>query len=72
MPRDGVATLPVELTPVGELLLGHADEILGRLRLAEDDVYLREISKKWQLGIVKLVNEMPAPDFTDGGLTVRA
>jgi DNA-binding transcriptional LysR family regulator len=29
---------PVELTPVGELLLGHADEILGRLRQAEDEV----------------------------------
>lgn len=29
---------PVELTPVGRLLLEHADAVLGRLRQAEDDL----------------------------------
>jgi putative proteasome-type protease len=34
-----------------------------RARLHEDDPYLLEIGRKWQNGIVKLVNEMPPPDF---------
>ena len=34
-----------------------------RARLDEDDPYLQEISRKWQDGLVKLVNEMPSLDF---------
>jgi len=32
--------------------------------LGLDDLYLQEISRRWQDGIVKLVNELPAPDFS--------
>jgi len=34
-----------------------------RARLDEDDPYLEEISRKWQNGLVKLVNEMPSLNF---------
>ena len=34
-----------------------------RARLDEDDPYLQEISRKWQDGVVKLVNEMPPLKF---------
>jgi predicted proteasome-type protease len=36
--------------------------------LEDDDPYLQAISQKWQDGIVKLVNEMPAPDFSKPAL----
>jgi predicted proteasome-type protease len=39
-----------------------------RMRLDEDDPYLQEIGRKWQNGIVKLVKDMPAPDFTKPSL----
>jgi predicted proteasome-type protease len=34
-----------------------------RARLDQDDKYLQEIGRKWQDGIVKLINQMPSPDF---------
>ncbi len=34
-----------------------------RARLYEDDPYLQEISRKWQAGIIHLVNDMPPVDF---------
>jgi putative proteasome-type protease len=34
-----------------------------RARLTEDDPYLQEIARKWQDGVVKLINEMPVADF---------
>ncbi|MEA2765819.1 MAG: hypothetical protein QOK07_2223, partial [Gemmatimonadaceae bacterium] len=39
-----------------------------RAHLDENDPYLRTISERWQDGIVKLVNEMPAPDFSKPAL----
>jgi len=39
-----------------------------RAHLEEDDPYLQTVSDKWQNGIVKLVNEMPAPDFSKPAL----
>ena len=39
-----------------------------RSHLDEDDPYLLEIGQRWQDGIVKLVNEMPAPDFSKPAL----
>ena len=46
------------------------DSLEARLRahLKEDDPYLQTVSQRWQDGIVKLVNEMPAPDFSKPAL----
>ena len=39
-----------------------------RARLDEDDPYLQEISRKWQTGLVRLVNEMPSINFAKSAL----
>jgi predicted proteasome-type protease len=43
-------------------------QVSKRMRLEKDDPYLAEIGRKWQDGIVKLVNEMPAADFGKSSL----
>jgi hypothetical protein len=38
-----------------------------RARLEPGDRYLSGVTQKWQDGIVKLVNEMPPPEFRPAG-----
>jgi DNA-binding transcriptional LysR family regulator len=42
---------PVELTPLGTLLLGHADDVLGRLRMLADDVERFRVGEVGRLDI---------------------
>ncbi len=39
-------------------------QVKMRTRLEQNDPYLQEISQKWQEGIVRLVRQMPAADFS--------
>ena len=56
----------VAVGPPIDILCYEDDSLQAKFALAldEDDPYLQEIGHKWQDGIVKLVNEMPAPDFS--------
>src|SRR5207248_8032914 len=56
--------------PPIDLLCYEVDSLVAnlRMRLDEDDPYLQEIGRKWQNGIVKLVKDMPVPDFTKPSL----
>lgn len=62
---DATMKSNVAVGPPVDILCYETDSLRvnKRLRLEEDDPYLEEIGRKWQDGIVKLVNEMPAPDF---------
>lgn len=63
---DATMKSNVAVGPPIDVLCYKTDSLRVRMRtrLDEDDPYLQEIGHKWQEGIVKLVNEMPAPDFT--------
>src|SRR5256714_11580 len=43
-------------------------QVKMRARLEQDDPYLLEIGRKWQDGIVRLVRQMPAADFSKPAL----
>jgi len=60
----------VAVGPPIDLLCYELDSLVAnlRMRLDEDDPYLQEIARKWQNGIVKLVKDMPAPDFNKPSL----
>ena len=67
---DATMKSNVSVGPPIDILCYEQDSYEARLRahLAEDDPYLLEIGQRWQSGIVKLVNEMPAPDFSKPAL----
>jgi len=67
---DATMKSNVAVGPPIDLLCYEVDSLVAnlRMRLDEDDPYLQEIGRKWQNGIVKLVKEMPAPDFTKSSL----
>lgn len=67
---DSTMTSNVAVGPPIDILCYETDSLHTRLRahLDEDDPYLQTISQRWQDGIVKLVNEMPAPDFNKPAL----
>lgn len=63
---DATMQSNVSVGPPIDILCYEGDSLRSNLRarLDEDDPYLQEISRRWQNGIVKLVNELPAPDFS--------
>jgi putative proteasome-type protease len=67
---DSTMTSNVAVGPPIDILCYETDSLQAKLRahLEEDDPYLQTISQRWQDGIVKLVNEMPAPDFSKPAL----
>jgi len=67
---DATMTSNVAVGPLIDILCYETDSLQAKLRahLDEDDPYLQSISRRWQDGIVKLVNEMPAPDFSKPAL----
>jgi putative proteasome-type protease len=67
---DATMKSNVAVGPPIDLLCYETDSLLAnsRMRLDQDDPYLQEIGRKWQNGIIKLVKEMPAPDFTKPSL----
>ncbi|MEN3371056.1 MAG: putative proteasome-type protease [Verrucomicrobiota bacterium] len=67
---DATMKSNVAVGPPIDILCYETDLLHAKLRahLDEDDPYLQEISEKWQAGLVKLVNEMPAPDFSKPAL----
>jgi putative proteasome-type protease len=67
---DSTMTSNVAVGPPIDILSYEKDSLMAKHRahLEEDDPYLQTISQRWQDGIVKLVNEMPAPDFSKPAL----
>ena len=67
---DATMKSNVAVGPPIDILCYETDSLPAKLRahLGEDDPYLLEIGQRWQDGIVKLVNEMPAPDFSKPAL----
>ncbi|MEP6777693.1 MAG: peptidase [Chthoniobacterales bacterium] len=67
---DATMKSNVAVGPPIDILSYEKDSLLAKQRahLDEDDPYLQEISDRWQRGIVKLVNDMPSPDFTKPAL----
>jgi putative proteasome-type protease len=67
---DATMKSNVAVGPPIDILCYQTDSLQAKLRahLDEDDPYLQEISRRWQDGIVKLVNAMPAPDFSKPAL----
>jgi putative proteasome-type protease len=67
---DATMKSNVAVGPPIDILCYETDSLQAKLRahLDEDDPYLQEISQRWQTGLVKLVNEMPAPDFSKPAL----
>jgi putative proteasome-type protease len=63
---DATMKSNVSVGPPIDILCYETDSLQAgmRTRLEEDDPYLEEISRKWQDGIVQLVNQMPSPDFS--------
>lgn len=62
---DSTMKSNVAVGPPIDVLCYEKDSQLAdlRARLQEDDPYLQTIARGWQDGIVKLVNEMPVPNF---------
>jgi putative proteasome-type protease len=63
---DATMQSNVSVGPPIDILCYEVDSLRSnmRARLDEDDTYLQEISRRWQDGIIKLVKELPAPDFS--------
>ncbi|MEY2526016.1 MAG: putative proteasome-type protease [Verrucomicrobiota bacterium] len=63
---DATMQSNVSVGPPIDILCYESDSMRSnmRARLDEDDPYLQEIGRRWQNGIVKLVNELPAADFS--------
>ncbi|CAN5812468.1 proteasome-type protease [soil metagenome] len=62
---DATMKSNVSVGPPIDILCYQADSLQAdsRARLEKDDPYLEEIGRKWQDGIIQLVNNMPAADF---------
>ncbi len=62
---DATMKSNVSVGPPVDILCYEMDSLQAnkRLRLEKDDAYLAEIGRKWQDGIIKLVNDMPAALF---------
>jgi len=62
---DATMKSNVSVGPPVDLLCYKTDSLQAnmRIRLEEGDPYLEEIGRKWQDGVIKLVNDMPAADF---------
>src|SRR6266446_8461059 len=67
---DATMQSNVSVGPPIDILCYELDSLRShmRARLDEDDPYLQEISRRWQKGIIRLVKDMPAPDFTKPSL----
>ena len=67
---DATMKSNVAVGPPIDILCYETDSLHVKLRahLNENDPYLENISRRWQDGIVKLVNEMPSPDFSKPAL----
>jgi putative proteasome-type protease len=65
---DATMKSNVSVGPPIDILCYETDSLQAsmRTRLDDDDPYLEEIGHKWQDGIVRLVNQMPVPDFGKG------
>lgn len=63
---DATMQSNVSVGPPIDLLCYELDSLRSNKRphLDEDDPYLREISRRWQNGIIKFVRELPAPVFS--------
>lgn len=63
---DATMKSNVSVGPPVDILCYRTDSLQANMkaRLDEDDPYLQEISRKWQDGLVKLINQMPAADFS--------
>lgn len=63
---DATMQSNVSVGPPIDILCYELDSLRSnrRARFDEDDPYLQEISRRWQDGIIKLVKELPAPDFS--------
>lgn len=63
---DATMKSNASIGPPIDILCYEKDSLEAKLRshLGEGDPYLLEIGQRWQAGLVKLVNEMPAPDFS--------
>lgn len=67
---DATMKSNVAVGPPIDILCYEKDSLHAKQRahMDEDDPYLQDISDRWQKGIVKLVNEMPSPDFSKPAL----
>jgi putative proteasome-type protease len=67
---DATMKSNVAVGPPIDILSYEKDSLQAKSRahLDEDDPYLQEIGQRWQDGIVRLVNQMPAPDFSKPAL----
>lgn len=63
---DATMKSNVSVGPPVDILCYETDSLRANMqaRLEEDDPYLEEIGRKWQDGLVELINQMPAADFT--------
>jgi putative proteasome-type protease len=62
---DATMKSNVSVGPPVDILCYETDSLQAnkRARLEEDDPYLEEIGRRWQDGIIKLVNELPPAEF---------
>ncbi|MDQ2919215.1 MAG: peptidase, partial [Verrucomicrobiota bacterium] len=62
---DATMKSNVSVGPPIDVLCYETDSLQAnkRSRLDKDDPYLEEISRRWQDGIIKLVNELPQAEF---------
>jgi putative proteasome-type protease len=62
---DATMKSNVSVGPPVDILCYRTDSLQAdmRTRLEANDPYLQEIGRKWQDGIIKLVNDMPAANF---------
>ena len=67
---DATMKSNVAVGPPIDILCYKTDSLQAKMRtrLEQNDPYLQEISRKWQDGIVRLVRQMPAADFSKPAL----
>ncbi|MGZ5001634.1 MAG: peptidase [Chthoniobacterales bacterium] len=67
---DATMKSNVAVGPPVDILCYEMDSLQAnmRTRLEEDDPYLEEIGRRWQDGIIKLVNELPPMQFSKPAL----
>jgi putative proteasome-type protease len=67
---DATMKSNVAVGPPIDILCYKSDSLQAKMRtrLEQNDPYLQEISRKWQDGIVRLVRQMPAADFSKPAL----
>jgi putative proteasome-type protease len=63
---DATMKSNVSVGPPVDILCYQTDSlhVNMRTRLDENDPYLQEIGRKWQEGLVKLINQLPSAEFT--------